>query len=102
MRRLKAIGATAVVAAVLFIGAPAYATTGYPPPTTTPATPVTTPQAPVSTPKAPVSTPAASTTSSSGLAFTGADIGMMVGGGIFLLAVGTGLVVFTRRRTHTV
>jgi hypothetical protein len=44
---------------------------------------------------------ATSPTSSSGLAFTGADIGAMVGGGVLLLAVGTGLVLFTRRRAHT-
>jgi LPXTG-motif cell wall-anchored protein len=35
------------------------------------------------------------------LAFTGADIGMMVGGGVLLLAAGTGLVLFTRRRAHS-
>jgi hypothetical protein len=44
---------------------------------------------------------ASSSSSSSGLAFTGADIGMMAGGGLLLLAAGTGLVLFTRRRAHT-
>ena len=33
MRRLMAFGAAAVVGAVLFMGAPAFAATGYPPPT---------------------------------------------------------------------
>jgi hypothetical protein len=189
MRRLMAFGAAAVVGAVLFMGAPAYAATGYPPPTTTPGGAPTTLAAtcpvgstctisfagfapgtafqifvngqlaasgtvgptgtitvtltitdphisvnggpPIAvpfgtstitavgtgldgsaltvastvniTPRA--GTAAAGTTSTGGtsssggsLAFTGAQIGMMVGGGLLLLVAGTGLVLITRQR----
>jgi len=188
MRRLMAFGAAAVVGAVLFMGAPAYAApAGYPPPTTTPVNPpvsltVTCPVGATCTvsfsgflPGTPfqiiiagsiaasgtvgpdgsitvtitvsdphisvnggpliavpygtssvtaqgtgangqsfsqvasvtIPAPAASTTgaggttsSSSGgsLAFTGAQIGAMVGGGLLLLVAGTGLVLVTRQR----
>jgi hypothetical protein len=197
MRRLMAFGAAAVVGAVLFMGAPAYAATGYPPPTTTPGgapttlaatcpvgstctisfagfapgTPfqifvngqlaasgtvgptgtitvtltITDPHISVNggpliavpfgtstitavgtglsggaltvastvniTPAAGTSTGVAGTTSTGGsssssggsLAFTGAQIGMMVGGGLLLLVAGTGLVLVTRqRRSRTI
>ncbi len=41
---------------------------------------------------------ASTTASTGGLAFTGAQIGMMVGGGLILLVAGTGLVLATRQR----
>jgi len=65
--------------------------------TTTPTTQATAPGA-ATTPNA-TSTPNSSS-SSSNLAFTGADIAAMVAGGIALIALGTFLVVVTRRRAH--
>jgi len=191
MRRLMAIGAAAVVGAILFMGAPAFAaTTGYPPPTTVPVTPpslsaicpigstvtvtysgflpgspfqiviagqlaasgtvgangtitvsiaCTDPHMSVNggtliavpfgtssvtaqgtgansapfSEVASVTIPSATSTaavggsttgsSSSGgsLAFTGAEIGGMVAGGLILLGAGGALVLATRRRAHT-
>ena len=110
MRRLIGLGAAAVVAVVLFMGVPAYAG-GYPGPTqpvsgrTSPIQPVsgrpTTPSTPTTARVGVAST--SGTTSTSSLAFTGVQIGMMVGGGLLLLVAGTGLVLVTRqRRSRTI
>jgi hypothetical protein len=48
-------------------------------------------------------TTAASTTSSGGLAFTGADLAALIGAALILILLGVGVVTFTRRRAanHT-
>lgn len=60
--------------------------------------------APASASPAASATPAAASTAKSGsLAFTGADIGSLVGGGLALAGIGAGIVLFARRpRLRTV
>ena len=122
LRRMAVLGTAVVIAGSLALAfsAPAGADTGYPGTTTVTTNPggsspsgPTNPSGPTDpcvispTSCTPAGTHSPATAGSSGsggtsgtLAFTGADLLVLILGALFLLAVGTVLVVFTRRRAN--